>query len=134
MFTWLWRAGRRNQGWPRPWVLDGNHLPASGKRLAPLRSLRGAALPERALVVHDPDSGAVTGRRAPERTRASRAALAKRPWSAVEWLPPYAHELNDINGPGATLSGTTWLITRLRTQLTSLAPSTPPSINSARNA
>jgi len=38
-----------------------------------------AALPEQALVVHDPDSGAVTGRRAPEGARASRAALAKRP-------------------------------------------------------
>ena len=34
-------------GW-RLRVLDGNHLPASEKRLAPLRQHRGAALPGRA--------------------------------------------------------------------------------------
>ena len=28
--------------------------------------------------------------------RATRAALAARPWIAVEWLPPYAPDLNDI--------------------------------------
>lgn len=37
-------------------VLDGNHLPASEKRLAPLRGFRGAALPGHTLVVYDPDS------------------------------------------------------------------------------
>ena len=41
-------------------VLDGNHLPASEKRLAPLRGFRGAALPGQSLVVYDPDSGLVT--------------------------------------------------------------------------
>jgi len=41
-------------------VLDGNHLPASEKRLAPLREHRGAALPGQTLVVYDPDSGLVT--------------------------------------------------------------------------
>lgn len=41
-------------------VLDGNHLPASGKRLAPLRGNRGAALPGHTLVVYDPDRGLVT--------------------------------------------------------------------------
>ncbi len=40
-------------------VLDGNHLPASEKRLAPLREHRGAALPGQSLVVYDPDSGLV---------------------------------------------------------------------------
>ncbi len=29
-------------------------------------------------------------------SRATRAALAERPWIAVEWLPRYAPELNDI--------------------------------------
>lgn len=29
-------------------------------------------------------------------SKLSRAALAKRPWLAVEWLPKYAPELNDI--------------------------------------
>jgi IS4 transposase len=40
-------------------VLDGNHLPASQKRLGPLRGFRGAALPGQALVVYDPDKGLV---------------------------------------------------------------------------
>jgi IS4 transposase len=49
-----------------PWVcgfrvriVDGNHLAASEKRLAPLRGFRGAALPGQALVVFDPDLGLV---------------------------------------------------------------------------
>lgn len=46
-------------GW-RLRVLDGNHLPASEKRLAPLRTHRGAALPGHTLVVYDPDSTLVT--------------------------------------------------------------------------
>ena len=46
-------------GW-RLRVLDGNHLPASDKRLAPLRGCRGAALPGQALVVYDPDTTLVT--------------------------------------------------------------------------
>jgi IS4 transposase len=36
-------------------IVDGNHLPASEKRLKPLRKYRGAALPGQALVVYDPD-------------------------------------------------------------------------------
>lgn len=40
-------------------ILDGNHLPASEKRLAPLRGYRGAALPGHTLVVYDPDTGLV---------------------------------------------------------------------------
>ena len=46
-------------GW-RLRVLDGNHLPASDKRLAALRGCRGAALPGQALVVYDPDTTLVT--------------------------------------------------------------------------
>lgn len=45
-------------GW-RIRIVDGNHLPASEKRLAPLRGFRGAALPGHSLVVFDPDSGLV---------------------------------------------------------------------------
>jgi IS4 transposase len=37
-------------------IVDGNHLPSSEKRLAPLRSFRGAALPGQALLVIDPDA------------------------------------------------------------------------------
>jgi IS4 transposase len=40
-------------------VFDGNHLPASEKRLVALRGYRGAALPGHTLVVYDPDSGLV---------------------------------------------------------------------------
>lgn len=39
----------------RPRILDGNHLPASQKRLKVLRGFRGAALPGFSLVVYDPD-------------------------------------------------------------------------------
>jgi IS4 transposase len=45
-------------GW-RVRIVDGNHLPASEKRLAPLRGFRGAALPGHSLVVFDPDAGIV---------------------------------------------------------------------------
>ena len=40
-------------------VVDGNHLPGSDKRLAPLRQHRGAALPGHSLVVYDPDQALV---------------------------------------------------------------------------
>jgi hypothetical protein len=39
--------------------LDGNHLPASEKRLKPLRDFRGAALPGQSLVVYAPELGLV---------------------------------------------------------------------------
>lgn len=41
-------------------IVDGNHLPASEKRLKPLRAFRGAALPGLSLVVYEPDSHFVT--------------------------------------------------------------------------
>lgn len=40
-------------------VLDGNHLPASQKRLKALRGFRGAALPGQSLVVYAPEVGLV---------------------------------------------------------------------------
>lgn len=40
-------------------IVDGNHLPASEKRLKPLRGFRGAALPGQSLVVYDPDQDMV---------------------------------------------------------------------------
>lgn len=36
-------------------IVDGNHLPASEKRIKPLRGFRGAALPGQSLVIYDPD-------------------------------------------------------------------------------
>ena len=63
-------------GW-RLRVLDGNHLPASEKRLLPLRGFRGAALPGQSLVVYDPDLGLVVDLVACEDAHASeRAAVA----------------------------------------------------------
>ena len=63
-------------------VFDGNHLPASEKRLAPLRGYRGAALPGHTLVVHDPATAAwsVTSWRARTHTRASEPPW-RRCWS-----------------------------------------------------
>jgi IS4 transposase len=57
-------------------ILDGNHLPASEKRLAALRGHRGAALPGQALVVYDPDSGLVTDIVACEDAHASERTAA----------------------------------------------------------
>jgi transposase len=37
-------------------------------------------------------------------SRASRRALAERPWLATEWLPRYAPELNDIERPWRDLT------------------------------
>src|SRR4051794_31630133 len=54
-----WDGSASLPGWQLR-VLDGNHLPASEKRLAPLRGHRGAALPGHTLVVYDPDGGLVT--------------------------------------------------------------------------
>lgn len=40
-------------------LIDGNHLPATDKRLTELRNERGAALPGHTVVVYDPDSHVV---------------------------------------------------------------------------
>jgi hypothetical protein len=40
-------------------IVDGNHLPASEKRLKSLRGYRGAALPRQSLMVYKPDPGLV---------------------------------------------------------------------------
>jgi IS4 transposase len=58
-------------------VLDGNHLPASERRLAPLRGFRGAALPGQSRVVCDPDSGLVTDLVAHEDAHASERAAVE---------------------------------------------------------
>ncbi len=60
-------------GW-RLRVLDGNHLPASEKRLLPLRGFRGAALPGHSLVAYDPDLGLVVDLVACEDAHASERA------------------------------------------------------------
>ncbi len=85
-------------GW-RLRVLGGNHLPASEKRLVPLRGHRGAALPGQSLVVYDPDSGLVTDIVASERWWALPwrswpttfwpcCSAASRDWSSTGWTAP----------------------------------------------
>src|SRR5690349_9706228 len=71
-----WDGGASLPGW-QVRVLDGNHLPASKKRLAPLRGFRGAALPGQSLVVCDPDSGLVTDLVAHEDAHASERAAVE---------------------------------------------------------
>lgn len=63
-------------GW-RLRILDGNHLPASQKRLAPLRDQRGAALPGHTLVVYDPDQALVTDMVACEDAHESERTVAR---------------------------------------------------------
>lgn len=71
-------------------VFDGNHLAASEKRLAPLRGLRGAALPGHTLVVYDPDSALVCDivacEDAHESERTGAAALIERAHAQQVWI------------------------------------------------
>lgn len=63
-----WPAGYRVR------VLDGNHLPASEKRVGPLRGQRAGALPGQALVLYDPVADLVVDLVAGEDAHASEAA------------------------------------------------------------
>lgn len=71
-------------------VFDGNHLPGSEKRLAPLRGFRGAALPGHTLVVYDPDSALVCDivacEDAYESERTGAAALIERAQAQQVWI------------------------------------------------
>ncbi len=71
-------------------VFDGNHLPASEKRLAPLRGFRGAALPGHTLVVYDPDSALVCDivacEDAHQSERTGAAALIERAQPQQVWI------------------------------------------------
>lgn len=71
-------------------VFDGNHLPASEKRLAPLRGFRGAALPGHTLLVYDPDSALVCDivacEDAHESERTGAAALIERAQAQQVWI------------------------------------------------
>ena len=71
-------------------VFDGNHLPASEKRLKPLRGFRGAALPGHTLVVYDPDSALVCDmvacEDAHESERTGAALLIERAQAGQAWI------------------------------------------------
>lgn len=76
-------------GW-RLRVLDGNHLPASEKRLLVLREQQGAALPGHTLVVYEPDMGLVTDIVAVEdahaQERSAMAPLIEKTQAGDLWL------------------------------------------------
>ena len=109
-------------GW-RLRVLDGNHLPASEKRLAPLRGLRGAALPGQSLVVYDPDLGLVTDLVACEDAHASeRAAVAPLLESARPgelWIA--AKSQSDLRGTAITAPARCWVAWRTQAPASSFA-------------
>lgn len=65
-------------------ILDGNHLPASEKRLAVLRDSPGAALPGQSLVVFDPDLGLVIDLEPGEDAHAQERALLPSVLSRVQ--------------------------------------------------
>lgn len=71
-------------------VFDGNHLPASEKRLGALRGFRGAALPGHTLVVYDPDNALVYDivacEDAHESERTGAAALIERAQAQQVWI------------------------------------------------
>lgn len=71
-------------------VFDGNHLPASEKRLAPLRGFRGAALPGHTVVVYDPDSALVCDivacEDAYESERVAAAVLIEQAQAGQAWI------------------------------------------------
>ena len=71
-------------------VLDCNHLPASDKRLGPLRGYRGAALPGHSVVVYDPDTALVCDivacEDAYERERTGAALLIAQAGAGQAWI------------------------------------------------
>lgn len=71
-------------------IVDGNHLPASEKRLKPLRGFRGAALPGHSLVVYDPELDLVSDLVACEDAHAQERAVMQDLLERVEpgelWL------------------------------------------------
>ncbi|MBP0625496.1 hypothetical protein J8I82_37700 [Cupriavidus sp. LEh25] len=58
-------------------IVDGSHLPASEKRLKPLRGFRGAALPGQSLVVYDPDTAMIVDLVPCEDAHAQERAIAR---------------------------------------------------------
>lgn len=58
-------------------IVDGNHLPASEKRLGVLRGFRGAALPGHSLVVYDPELDLVSDLVACEDAHAQERAVMR---------------------------------------------------------
>jgi IS4 transposase len=75
-------------------IVDGNHLPASEKRLKPLRGFRGAALPGHSLVVYDAELDLVSDLVACEDAHAQERAVMQ---ELVERVNPGELWLADRN-------------------------------------
>jgi IS4 transposase len=83
-------------------IVDGSHLPASEKRLKPLRGFSGAPLPGHSLVVYDPDLGMVVDLEPCEdayaQERAVMSSLLERAVQGELWIADSAFSTRTILG------------------------------------
>lgn len=83
-------------------IVDGNHLPASEKRLKPLRGFSGAPLPGHSLVVYDPDLEMVVDLEpcedAYKQERAVMSSLLERATPCELWIADSAFSTRAILG------------------------------------
>jgi IS4 transposase len=104
----------RQKPWLRGYrvrVLDGNHLPASEKRLKPLRGFRGAALPGHSLVVYDAEQDLVVDIVPCEDAHTHEHAIAPEVWRTARegdlWMGDRAfctrESITDLTGRNAAL-------------------------------
>jgi len=81
-------------------IVDGSHLPATEKRLKPLRGLSGASLPGHSLVVYDPDLGMVVDLEPCEdahtQERAVMSSLLERAMPGELWIADSAFSTRTI--------------------------------------
>lgn len=81
-------------------IVDGSHLPASEKRVKPLRGFSGAALPGHSLVVYDPDLGMVVDLEPCEdayaQERAVMSSLLERAMPGELWIADRAFSTRTI--------------------------------------
>jgi IS4 transposase len=83
-------------------IVDGSHLPATEKRIKPLRDVREACLPGHSLVVYDPDLGMVVDLEpcedAHEQERAVMSSLIERAMPGELWIADSAFSTRKILG------------------------------------
>lgn len=81
-------------------IVDGSHLPATEKRIKPLRDIRGACLPGHSLVVYDPDLGMVVDLEPCEdahaQERAVMSSLIERAMPGDLWIADSAFSTRNI--------------------------------------
>lgn len=83
-------------------IVDGSHLPATEKRIKPLRNVCGACLPGHSLVVYDPDVGMVVDLEPCEdahaQERAVMSSLIERAMPGELWIADSAFSTRNILG------------------------------------